>query len=116
MGALVLYAALFAVSLPFLLWLLRENKGPIQFRLRTLFVTTTVVALILGGIGWWRRANQAQLQWLDPASPEAVELAPKSEITQADDGEWLIDCNPETTGRFSLSYDEPERVVIVRLP
>ena len=23
---------------------------------------------------------------------------------------------PETTGRFSLSYDEPERVVIVRLP
>jgi hypothetical protein len=216
MGSALLCAIAFVVFLPFLLLLLRENKGPIQFNLRTLLVAMTLVALILGGVGWWRMVNLAQVRWLDPASPEAVELVASIRIVRiAENGEGkplmvyetrngsmhvkvvcgdrdemekhlrslrgidelepgemvmrgrVVDAEgapvggaridlmgpyvyinhfetredgtftmpitpnegwgyylrirpqsrePEATGRFSLSYDEPERVVIVRLP
>lgn len=88
MGAALLCAIAFVVFLPFLLLLLRENKGPIQFSVRTLLVAVTLVALILGGIGWWRIVNLAQLRWLDPASPEAESLTPSVTVSQNDDGEW----------------------------
>jgi hypothetical protein len=76
----------FIVSLPFLLLLFRERKGPVQFSLRTLLVVVTIVALVLGGIGWWRRANFAQVRWLDPSSPEAVAMFVASEIVPHDNG------------------------------
>ncbi len=84
------WLVVFIVSLPFLLLFLRENKGPIQFSLRTLLVAVTLVALVLGGIGWWRTANLAQVRWLDPASPEALALFPLPEVVQNDEGEWML--------------------------
>ncbi len=88
MGIPILYVIVFVISLPFLLLLLRENKGPIQFSLRTLLIAVTLVALILGGVGWWRMVNLAQLCWLDPASPEAVELVASIRIIRiAENGE-----------------------------
>ena len=71
-----------------LLFLSRKNSRPIQFRLRTLFVTMTVVALILGGIGWWRTANIAHIYWLDPTSPAIDRMFPPAIVRQNEDGEW----------------------------
>ncbi len=102
MGGLLFYVVVFVVSLPFLLLLFRENKGPIQFTLRTLFVVVTVMALILGGIGWWRTANLAQLRWLDPTSPEAVALFRPCEIVRTNRGEWSIDYHPQ---RSSIRFE-----------
>lgn len=89
MGISLLCAiVVFVVSLPCLLLLLRRNKGPIQFSLRTLLIAVTLLALFLGGIGWWRSVNLAQLRWLDPASPEAEELSPPAIVSRNEHGEW----------------------------
>ena len=90
MGISLLIVAVVVLFVPtvVLLILSRQGRRPIQFSLRTLFITLTLAALLLGGIGWWRTANLAQLRWLDPTSPEANELSPNSTISQNEDGEW----------------------------
>lgn len=90
MSLLVLILAVFVLLAPTVILLLmaRRRDRPIQFSLRALFAALTAVALIFGAVGWWRAANLAQTEWLDPDSSEAVELFPRAEAVKTDDGEW----------------------------
>lgn len=78
---LLLFAAFFS-----LLVMLRVRDRQFQFSLRGLFMALTIVALLLSGIGWWRLSHLAQVRWLDPTSPEAVEMFTVSEILPHDEG------------------------------
>jgi len=67
---------------------LRANR--MVFSLRTLLVATAVIALGLGGFLAWRSAGMAKTTWLDPASIEAQQLSPRSEIENTGDGRFRL--------------------------